>query len=292
MNKKQVEKETKQTTITFYSKEQIECPVCNAKFRREELHSGGGRLIAGNLTDELRRLYEPSAKYGVVYPVIYNMTVCPKCLYSSFPQDFSIPVKATLEKLFETTEARYTSMKRLFRRIDFTKARGLIEGAGSYYLALLCYELFDMKFSPTIKQAICSIRAAWIFDELSKKYPEENYRYVSQLFYRKATFLYRRALELESTGGEIIAGLKSFGPDIDKNYGYDGIMYLSALLEYKYGQKTNAELRVKRMKAQKFTLAKMFGLGKSSRAKPGPLLEAARSLYDILKTELQETDDD
>ena len=69
-------------------------------------------------------------------------------------------------------------------------------------------------------------------------------------------------------------------------------MYLSALLEYKYGQKTNAELRVKRMKAQKFTLAKMFGLGKSSRAKPGPLLEAARSLYDILKTELQETDDD
>ena len=92
MNKKQVEKETKQTTITFYSKEQIECPVCNAKFRREELHSGGGRLIAGNLTDELRRLYEPSAKYGVVYPVIYNMTVCPKCLYSSFPQDFSIPV--------------------------------------------------------------------------------------------------------------------------------------------------------------------------------------------------------
>ena len=46
------------------------------------------------------------------------------------------------------------------------------------------------------------------------------------------------------------------------------------------------------MSVKKFTLAKMFGLGKSSRAKPGPLLEAARSLYDILKTELQETDDD
>ncbi len=292
MNKKQFEKETKQTAITFYSKDQIQCPVCDTKFKREELHTGGGRLIAGNLTDELRRLYEPSAKYGEVHPLIYNLTVCPKCLYAAFSQDFSIPVKEVTDKLFETMEARYASIKRLFRKVDFTQSRSLIEGAGSYYLAILCYELFDIKFSPTIKQAICSIRAAWLFDELDKRHPEENYKYVSQLFYRKASFLYRRALELESEGGEIIAGLKSFGPDIDKNYGYDGIMYLSALLEYKYGQRTNAELRAKRMEVQKFTLAKMFGLGKSSKAKPGPLLEAARSLYDTLKTEFKDTDDD
>lgn len=292
MSKNPIEKDTKQASITFYSKEQIICPVCGTKFNREELHSGGGRLIAGDLTDELRRLYEPSVKYGEVFPIIYNLTVCPQCLYSAFPQDFCIPAKPAVEKLFESTQARYTSLKRLFKKVDFTKARTLIEGASSYYLAVLCYEIFDEKSSPTIKQAICSIRAAWLFDDLHKKFPEENYKYISSLFYRKATFLYRRALELESSGGEIIAGLKSFGPDIDKNYGYDGIMYLSALLECKYGQRTDMELRTKRLETQKFTLAKIFGLGRSSRAKPGPILEAARNLYTVIKTELKEADDE
>lgn len=291
MLKKQPEKESKNTSITFYSKEQITCPVCSTKFKREELHSGGGRLIAGDLTDELRRLYEPSAKYGEVFPLVYNLTVCPKCLYSAFPQDFSIIPKPLIEKLFDTIESRFTSIKRLFHSSDFFKSRGLMEGAASYYLAMLCYELFDEKFSPTIKQAVCSIRSAWLFDELSKKYPEENYKYVSDAFYQKSAFLYRRALELESTGSEIIAGLKSFGPDVDKNYGYDGIIYLSALLEYKYGQKNDMDTRFKRLENHKFALAKMFGLGKSSKSKPGPLLEVARGLYDTLKVELKDTEE-
>jgi len=67
----------KEAAISYYSKDQIECPVCGAKFKREEMYSGGGRVIAGDLTEELRRLYEPSAKYGEVYPLIYSMTVCP-----------------------------------------------------------------------------------------------------------------------------------------------------------------------------------------------------------------------
>ena len=96
---------------------------------------------------------------------------------------------------------------------------------------------------------------------------------------------------MESTGEEIIAGLKSFGPDVDKNYGYDGIMYLAALLEYKYGQKLDMEMRLKRLDSHKFSLAKMFGLGKSSKNKPGPILEAARNLYDLLKIELKEVEE-
>ena len=104
--------------------------------------------------------------------------------------------------------------------------------------------------------------------------------------------MYRRALELETTGKEMIAGLKSFGPDVDKNYGYDGVIYLGALLEYRYGQKQDVEIRLKRMGMHKIALAKMFGLGKSSKSKPGPILEHARTLYDALKVELNETDDD
>lgn len=90
----------------------------------------------------------------------------------------------------------------------------------------------------------------------------------------------------------MIAGLKSFGPDIDKNYGYDGVIYLGALLEYRYGQKKDIEARQKQLKMHKIALAKLFGLGKSSKSKPGPILEHARVLYDLLKAELNETDED
>ena len=111
---------------------------------------------------------------------------------------------------------------------------------------------------------------------------------MSSLFYHKALFFYRLAVELETCGKEMIASLKSFGPDLDKNYGFDGVLYLSALLEYKYGSKENLELRNKLLAAQRRSLAKMFGLGRSSKNKPGPLLEHARALYDAIVAELAE----
>ena len=282
----------KEAAISYYSKEQIECPVCGAKFKREEMYSGGGRVIAGDLTEELRRLYEPSAKYGEIHPLIYSMTVCPKCLYTGFAQDFRVIEKPIAEKLLEKMNERYTAVQTLFGHIDFNTARTLHEGAASYYLAMLCYDGFDPKYSPTIKQAICALRAAWLFATLGEKEPEENYTYISKLFYQKALFLYRLSLELETTGKEMIAGLKSFGPDIDKNYGYDGVIYLGALLEYRYGQKQDIATRLKRLEMHKIALAKLFGLGKSSKNKPGPILEHARALYDGLKAELHDTDDD
>ena len=135
--KQEVQERTGQ--VTFYSKESIKCPVCETKFNREELHSGGGRLIAGDLTDELRRLYQPSAKYGEIFPCIYHLTVCPKCLFATFPQDFSSIDKELALSLFSDVEKRYTLAKQLFHSFDFSKCRTLTEGALSYYLALNCY---------------------------------------------------------------------------------------------------------------------------------------------------------
>ncbi|MBP5752883.1 MAG: DUF2225 domain-containing protein, partial [Treponema sp.] len=80
--------------------------------------------------------------------------------------------------------------------------------------------------------------------------------------------------------------VSNFGPDIDKNYGYDGVIYITGLLEYKYGQKKDLELRLKRLDEHKKAIARIFGLGKSSKEKPGPLLELAKSLYDKLGKEL------
>ena len=72
------------------------------------------------------------------------------------------------------------------------------------------------------------------------------------------------------------------GPDMDKNYGWDGVIYLCGLLEYKYGQQEDIQLRLKKLNESKTAIARIFGLGKSSKNKPGPLLEHARNLYDNL----------
>lgn len=282
----------KDVSITFYSKTQLLCPICYAKFKREELMSGGGRLIAGNLTDELHRLYEPASKYGEIFPLVYAITVCPKCHYATFPQDFSILDKETLQRIDDTMNTRYSAVKQLLANINFSKDRTLVEGAASYFLALLCYEQVDTKFSPTIKRGLCALRAAWMFSELEKKFPEENFSYVVYLFYKKSLFYYKHAVILETSGAEMIAGLKSFGPDIDKNYGFDGVLYIAALLEYKYGSKTNTEKRTELLQNHRRSLAKLFGLGKSTKSKPGPLLEHARNLYDSIVKELDTEDID
>ena len=77
-----------------------------------------------------------------------------------------------------------------------------------------------------------------------------------------------------------------FGPDTDKNYGYDGVIYMQGILEYKYGQKKDKELRLKKLEEFKKSIARIFGLGKSSKEKPGPLLELAKNLYDKINKEL------
>ncbi len=114
---------------------------------------------------------------------------------------------------------------------------------------------------------------------------------MQQVFYRKALFLYQQALEYETGRVESIAGISNFGPDIDKNYGYDGVVYLSGLLEYKYGQRKDITLRLKKLDEYKRAIARVFGLGKSSKSKPGPLLEHSRNLYDNLTKELKEASD-
>ena len=43
--------EERETKISFLSKEEYVCPVCETSFRKEELLSGSGRLFAGALTD-------------------------------------------------------------------------------------------------------------------------------------------------------------------------------------------------------------------------------------------------
>lgn len=107
---------------------------------------------------------------------------------------------------------------------------------------------------------------------------------------RKALFFYHQAIQCETDRTEKSSTLGNFGPDMDKNYGWDGVIYLCGLLEYNYGQQDDLQLRLKKLSESKTAIARIFGLGKSSKNKPGPLLEKARNLYDQLAKELNDDD--
>ncbi|GHV86561.1 membrane protein [Spirochaetia bacterium] len=277
--------------ISFLSKEEYLCPVCETSFHREELLSGSGRLIAGKITDELHRLYEPSAKFGVIYPLAYQVTVCPECWFASMDKDFTSLTDKGKEKARAGREKRIKNVRLIFPSADFKKPRDLLNGAASLYLALCCYDYYSKEFSPTMKQAVTALRTGWLLDELAEKYPGYHYDWLARLFKKKSQFLYNEAIFKEQNGKENLSGIKNFGPDTDKNYSYEGALYLSALLKLKYGPRENAEARAESLGAAKRTIAKIFGLGKSSKSKPGPLLEHARNLYDNINKELNETDE-
>jgi uncharacterized protein (DUF2225 family) len=279
----------KELKVSFLSKKEYECPVCGARFHKEELLSGGGRLIAGPMTEELHRLYEPSAKYGEIFPLIYQAMVCPECWFAAMDQDFMELGGEGLIKARNDREDRTRDVKRLFGNLDFSSPRGLVEGAASQYLVTRCYGYFDKNFSPTIKQGLASLRAAWLFDDLDKRNPRQHYDWLATLFRRKAQFLYNEAIRREQSGRETLSAMKSFGPDTDKNYAYEGVLYLCAYLRYKFGPSEPEQRRLSLEDARR-TIAKIFGMGKSSREKPGPLLDQARQIYDSINRELNESD--
>ena len=286
---KKVENPGKKPKISYWSKNRCHCPVCQNNFEREEMLSGSGRMIAGELTDELHRVFEPSAKYGQIYPVIYSIGACPKCHTALFWSDFEeIQDNNSLNALLADSKNRKEIVNNMFPYYELTRERNLLDGAAMYYLALLSYEKVDLSYAPTMKSAIISLRLAWICRDLQKIVPEHNYDYAAEVFYRKAQFFYEQTLINETQRIETIAKITNFGPDIDKNYGYDGVIYLNSLLEYKYGQKEDMQMRYKKLDANKRSIARIFGLGKSSKSKPGPLLEKSRDLYDKLTATLNE----
>jgi uncharacterized protein (DUF2225 family) len=276
--------------VSFLSKKEYTCPVCGASFHKEELLSGGGRLIAGILTDELHRLYEPSAKYGEVFPLAYQAAVCPECWFASMDADFEQLPESHRERAKQDQMQRIAETQLIFPKIDFHEPRTLMAGAASQYLVLRCYDFFNKDASPTIKQGLAALRTAWLLDDLNKKIPNQHYDWLASLFRKKAQYFYTQAIAREQQGQETLSAMKAFGPDTDKNYSYEGVLYLCAYLSYKFGPAGASAQRTTSLEEARRTVAKMFGLGKSSKDKPGPLLEHAREIYDAINKELNETD--
>jgi uncharacterized protein (DUF2225 family) len=280
----------KELKISFQSKKEYVCPVCDARFHKEEMLTGGGRLNAGELTEELHRLYQATTKYGDVYPLVYQAVVCPECWFASMDSDFSLLPPKNKDRAKDDRELRLEDTLLIFSNIDFHEPRGLMAGTASQYLTLRCYDFYNKEHSPTIKQGLAALRTAWLLDELNKKFPGQHYDWLSILFRRKARYFYREAIDREQAGKETMTAMKNFGPDTDKNYSYEGVLYICAYLQYKYGPSDTGPGRTAALEDARRTIAKMFGMGKSSKDKPGAFLTHARDVYDAINKELGEMD--
>ena len=136
----------KKLKISYWSKTKCTCPCCRRDFEKEEMLTGGGRMNAGELTDELHRIYLPSEKYGPVYPLIYAVGACPRCHAAFFWKDFEIIKDSeSIDALRLDENSRKQKVETIFPHYDLSRDRTLLDGAAMYYLALLSYEKVDMR---------------------------------------------------------------------------------------------------------------------------------------------------
>ncbi|HOD13518.1 MAG TPA: DUF2225 domain-containing protein [Spirochaetota bacterium] len=279
----------KDLKLSFRQKNTSVCPICSFEFHREELFSGGGRLIAGKLTDELRRNFEVSKKYGKVYPLAYVLTVCPSCYYSAYPKDFEALEVSEVDKIRELTAARKNAINKFFGGLDFNTDRDLKTGAASYLLAVDCYSYRNKKVAPTFKIANSSIRAAWLFTDLSKEKPESSYDKIAAFFYKKAFQSYVKLIDIMQTGAEPVDAVGNMGPDVDKNWGFEGLLYLTAVLTVKIGSREpDLQTRLAHFEKCKRYLSRLFGSGRTSKSKPSELLDKTKDLYDKINAMIDE----
>ena len=274
--------------VSYRAKNDTVCPICGYEFKREELLTGGGRMNAGELTDELHRVYLSTQKYGDVYPLIYPVSVCPQCWYSAYPRHFEQLGAEEHSRIQDSIGKRKNLIKTLFKNLDFDKDRGLEEGISSYILAAQCYEYRVPETNPTFYSGLSFIRGGWLAKDLHDRMPAENYDYMSRIFLRKASFYYGEVLKKERNRTESIEDVPNHGPDIDNNFGYDGVLYLLGVLLLKYGQSDDSFRRISSLKEARSAVARIVGMGKSSKSKPSALLDLGRELHKKIKKELED----
>ncbi len=287
MKDENLKKDT-QVRVSYYLKNPLTCPVCGNEFKKEEMLTGRGRLITKDITDELRRTYEPSKKAGELFPLIYPVTVCPACYYSAYIDDFQNINKGHIHIALSQRVKRAHDIKLIFPILDFIKPRNIFTGTASYILAISCYSFHQKECAPTFKKALSSLRAAWLFNDLDDRYPGQNYNLLKIMMYKKAIGFYERVIEYAQTGAERIDNVKNFGPDLDKNYGFHGLLFISSLLLYKYGDDEDREERIAKLQNAKRIISRIFGSGKSSKSKPSYIIDHSKDLYEQINAKIAE----
>ena len=266
--------------VTFFSKNIITCPACRTEFQKEELQTGRGRLNAGDLTTELRRLYIPTQKYGVVNPILYTIIVCPSCLYAGMLSDF----KKVLPNMIAGIQAEQDNRDKLLtdifgEKIDFTVFRDTIEGLAAYILAFASTIHLPKESSPTASRGLYTLRAAWLADDLYTKSQLEHFKELRDSLYYQSYINYSECLEKQFKHLESFDGFVWMGPDVDTNFGYDGLLYIIAYLSLKHIHLLPPEQQIVKIGNVKHVLSKIFGVGKSNKNKPQVIVLNSKNLY-------------
>ncbi len=282
--------------ISYFSKSKTTCPACGHKFHVENYFTGRGRLNSLEISNDLRRIYQPSKKFGLIYPLIYHIIVCSKCYFAALPEDFNSNQRKPLydkKALNEFSQVRKEQSKKLTPKADFEKNRDLNSGLVSYFLAISSYQHFHKNSLKTAKKAILSLRASWIIDDILKKKEGdlEKYRYLKEYFrflsFKKFSSYFD---QMYASKKKQFIEINYHGPDIDHDYGYQGFVYIFAYLNYEFIKLiTDEKLKMKKLEEIKIMLAKIFGFGRASKNSPSPLLEKSRIFYDLLKDEITQT---
>ena len=273
----------KKPAISYRLKDANYCPICSTEFRYEMLLSGRGRLIVQSITDELRRTYKPNQKYGRVYPQAYSIMTCPKCLYSSFADDFSDLVDNEVHSMRNSKEQREGKIEKIFGGLSFYDDRNLVSGAASYLLALDCYQKRGNQIAPSPKKAICSLRGAWLCHDIDIMFPNYGFAKVREVLYARAAKYYMSTLKTIEIGKEPHEQFtKLLGPDTDKNWGFDGVIYMVSCLSYKYANTIcpDQEERKQLILRARRNLSRIYGHGKVSKFRPSVIVNLAKELHE------------
>jgi hypothetical protein len=135
------------------------------------------------------------------------------------------------------------------------------------------------------------MRAGFLFEELHKEKPGHYFDFMKDIFYRKALFFYKLATELNTRKEQIFENIPlALGPDLDKNWSFDGVTYLMGALTFILSDKTDPVKRKKDLEDAKLLFGRLFGMGKSSHDKPKEILDKSRHFYDLINKELNESD--
>lgn len=280
---------------SFFLKKALHCPVCEHEFQREVLRTGQGRLISLFMRPDLRRVYKFSDKYGEVLPLIYNAVVCPKCYFAALNEDFEKKDHLNIEAAKENTKLRKDLAKELFPNlsIDFSKVRDLKHGLLSFFLAANGYNFFDGNGYVFAKKGFSFLRGTWCCLDIDEKGEEKGFDKLAIHFRYQAFLAYRQALKSMYEAKGRFGEITHYGPDLDTNYGYNGFIYVYCYHSiYFLSLLPRVADKYKELNSTQIYLSKVFGFGKSSRDKPSPLLDAARDLYDTIRSELQKLKDD
>ena len=284
---------TSTPSVSFFSKDDTTCPVCKFVFNREIMRTGGGRLISLHIRDDLRRVYKESKKYGKIYPLIYNVVVCPSCWFASLPDDFLAGKEFNLKLLKEHTGKRKELSKIIFENtvFNFSNKRNLETGLLSFFLAINCYNYYNNDSYSKVKKALCAMRASWCCFDLMEK-GESDFEAISQYFRLLAFNCYEKYMESSYQSKDKFLELENYGPDLDNNYGYVGFLYLLTYLGCQFiDLLNNQELQYKKLNEYRISLSKVFGFGKPSKKTPSALIGKAKELYENIKIYIEKIEE-